>query len=235
METVINAWLSVWLYVMAGIGVFLAVKVWKNRKTWDTINILCTIAIIVLVLHVIEEWVLPGGLHYSYNISHGSKDLARYPMNRLTDMITNFGGVVLGCVVLKIWGFRKPAGIAVMLFSLFEVVIHIVIGITSLITFGKYGMQTIYSPGLITSLFGFLPVAIGLAVHLFKKPNRASVKQWIMAVVAMFALCFLFINLPEMVLGDENSPYAFTDRGYYERYAEEFEADNDYEYGEQDE
>ncbi len=231
METIINAWLSVWLYVMAAIGIFLAVKVWKNRKIWDKINILCTLAVIVLILHVIEEWVLPGGLHYSYNFSHGSSDLARYPMNRLTDMITNFGGVLLGCIVLRFWGFRKPAGIAVMLFSAFEVVIHVVIGINSLKTFGRYGMQIVYSPGLITSLFGFLPIAVFLAVHLFKKANRATIKQWVIAVVAMFGFCFLLINLPEMILGDENSPYAFTDRGYYERFAEDFEKDNMFEYG----
>lgn len=169
MEAIINAWLSIWLYVMVGIGIILAIKAWKNRKNWDKINILCTLAIIVLVLHVIEEWVFPGGLHYSYNLSHGSNNLARYPMNRLTDMITNFGGVLLGCIVLKFRGFRKPAGIAVMLFSMFEVVIHIVIGINSLNTFGKYGMQILYSPGLVTSLFGFLPISIGLAIHLFKK------------------------------------------------------------------
>lgn len=230
METIINAWLSIWLYVMVGIGIYLSIKVWKNRKEWDKVNILCTLAVIVLVLHVIEEWVFPGGLHYSYNFSHGSTDLARYPMNRLTDMITNFGGVILGCVVLKFWGFRKPAGIAVMLFSAFEVVIHIVIGINSLNTFGKYGMQILYSPGLVTSLFGFLPITIGLAVHLFKKENRANIKQWVMAVVAMFGFCFLLINLPEMVLGSENSPYAFTDRGYYERFADDFEKDNHFKY-----
>lgn len=230
MENIINAWLSIWLYVMAAIGVALSISVYKNRKKWDTVNILCTLAVVVLVLHVIEEWVLPGGLHYSYNFSHGSTVLSRYPMNRLTDMITNFGGVLLGCIVLKFWGFRKPAGIAVMLFSAFEAIIHIVIGINSLQTFGKYGMQTFYSPGLVTSLFGFLPVAIALAVHLFKKENRASVKQWIAAVVAMLGFCFLLINLPEMVLGNENSPYKFTDRGYYERFADGFEADNNFEY-----
>ncbi len=231
METLINAWLSIWLYVMVGIGIILSVKVWKNRKTWDTVNILCTLAVVVLVLHVIEEWVFPGGLHYSYNISHGSNDLARYPMNRLTDMITNFGGVILGCVVLEVWGFRKPAGIAVMLFSAFEVVIHIVIGVSSLNTFGEYGMQILYSPGLVTSLFGFLPISVGLGFYLFKKENRANIKQWIMAVVAMFCFCFLLINLPEMILGSEDSPYAFTDRGYYEKFAEEYETDNGFEYG----
>lgn len=227
MEIIINAWLSIWLYIMVAIAIVLGIQIYKNRKTWDKINILCTLAVIVLVLHVLEEWVLPGGLHYSYNIDHGSNLLSRYPMNRLTDMITNFGGVILGCIVLKFWGFRKPAGVAIMLFSAFEVVIHIVIGITSQKTFGDYGMNTLYSPGLVTSLFGFLPIVIGLAKELFfSGKKRPTVKQWIMAVAVMFGFCFLLINLPEMVLGDENSPYAFTDRGYYEQYGEQYEADN---------
>lgn len=231
MENLINAWLSVWLYVMVGIAAILGIKIYKNRHVWDKINILCTLAVIVLVLHVIEEWVLPGGLHYSYNIDHGSSVLSRYPMNRLTDMITNFGGVILGCIVLKFWGFRKPAGVAVMLFSAFEVIIHIVIGITSMNTFSEYGMNILYSPGLVTSLFGFLPITICLAKTLFfGSEKRPTLKQWISAVVVMFGFCFLLINLPEMILGSEESPYAFTDRGYYERYGEMYESNNDLEY-----
>lgn len=231
METIMQGWLSIWLYIMATIGIVLGVFVWKNRKTWSTLNILCTLAIIVLVLHVIEEWVLPGGLHYSYNIAHGSTLLSRYPMNRMTDMITNFGGVVLGCIVLKFWGFRKPAGIAVMLFSLFEVVIHVSIGIQDMNTFAPYGMNTLYSPGLITSLFGFLPIAIGLAIHLFKKKeNHPKFTQWVMAIGATVIFAFLLINLPEATLGKEDSPYEFTNRGYYEQFGEQFEQDNGFEY-----
>lgn len=230
METIIQGWLSIWLYVMAAIGIYLGWQIYKNRKTWSALQTLCTMAVIVLVLHVLEEWVLPGGLHYSYNLSHGSDILSRYPMNRLTDMITNFGGVVLGLVVLKVWGFRTPAGIAIMLFSLFEVVIHVAIGVSSMQTFGSYGMNVLYSPGLITSLFGFLPVGVGLAVVLFKSAPRPAIKQWIMAVVTMFGLCFLLINLPENLLGSTDSPYAFTDRGYYAQYAEQFEADTGLEY-----
>lgn len=231
METVLQGWLSIWLYVMAGIGIWLTWLVYKNRKVWDKVNIYCTLAVVVLVLHVLEEWVLPGGLHYSYNFSHGSDILSRYPMNRLTDMITNCGGVVLGCIVLKVWRFRKPAGIAIMLFSAFEVFIHIRIGISSMETFGPYGMNTLYSPGLITSLFGFFPIVIGLAKALYKPKDRPTAKQHIMAVATMFGLCFLLINLPEMVLGKANSPYVFTNRGYYEQYAEQFEADYGLEYG----
>ncbi|MCH4181156.1 MAG: HXXEE domain-containing protein [Atopobiaceae bacterium] len=225
METIVQGWLSIWLYVMVGVGIYLGWQVYRNRATWSRVQILCTLAVIVLVLHVLEEWVFPGGLHYSYNLSHGSEVLSRYPMNRLTDMVTNFGGVILGVVVLKVWGFRKPAGIAIMLFSGFEVVIHVTIGITSMQTFGTYGMSTLYSPGLVTALFGFLPVAVGLAIELFGKAPRPTAKQWVMAVATMFALCFLLINLPEDLLGSPDSPYAFTDRGYYAQYAQAFEAD----------
>lgn len=229
METVIQCWLSVWLYVMLAIGIVLIFLIAKNRKTWTEINILCTAAVVVLILHVIEEWVLPGGLHYSYNIDHGSDVLDCYPMNRLTDMITNFGGVLLGCIVLKFWGFGTSAGIAVMLFGAFETVIHIVIGITSLKTFGEYGMNVLYSPGLVTSLFGFLPITIGLARALLK--TKPKLKQWCIAVAVMFIFCFLLINLPEMLLKDKNSPYKFTDRGYYERYGEQYEKDSATTYG----
>lgn len=227
METLINTWLSIWLYVMAAIGIVLCYQIYKNRKTWDKINILCTLAVIVLILHVIEEWVLPGGLHYSYNINHGSEFLSKYPMNRLTDMITNFGAVVVGCIVLKVWGFRKPAGIAIMLFSAAEVVMHIGIGIQDMKIFGEYGMNTVYSPGLVTSLFGFLPVSIGLAIVFFKnKENRPKLKQWVMGVAAIGVLGFLLINLPEMVFSNEDTPYEFTNRGFYEQYGEQYEQDN---------
>lgn len=231
MDILINGWLSIWLYVMAAIGVILGFQIYKKRNSWDSINILCALALIVLVLHVIEEWVLPGGLHYSYNISHGSDMLSRYPMNRLPDMITNFGAVVLGCIVLKLFKFRKPAALAVMVFSFFEVFIHVVIGITDMQIFADYGANTLYSPGLVTSLFGFLPVGALLVKELLlKKGNRPTFKQWIMGMAAMFALCFLLINLPEMMLGKENSQYEFTNRGYYEQFGKQFEQDNGYEY-----
>lgn len=231
METIIQFWLSIWLYVMAAIAIVLSVKIYRNKNNWDKINILCTLAIVVLVLHVLEEWVLPGGLHYSYNIAHGSTLLSNYPMNRLTDMITNFGGVVLGCVVLRFWGFKKPAGIAIMLFSAFEVGMHVAIGIQDMGIFGEYGMNTMYSPGIVTSLFGFLPVCILLAKELFfTKEKKPTFKQWVMAIVATAVFAFLLISLPEKVLGKQDSPYEFTNRGYYEQFGEQYEKDNDLSY-----
>lgn len=231
METIIQGWLSIWLYVMVAIGIVLGVLVWKKRKIWSVLNIFCTLAIIVLILHVIEEWVLPGGLHYSYNIAHNSTLLSRYPMNRLTDMITNFGAVIVGCIVLKVWGFRKPAALAVMMFSALEVGIHIVIGVQDMQIFSEYGMNTLYSPGLLTALFGFLPICVLIALHLLKKKeNRPSILQWIMAIIGTMVLCFLLINMPENILGKKDNPYEFTNRGYYEQFGEQYEKENGFTY-----
>lgn len=226
METFIQGWLAVWLYVMAAIAIVLAALIWKNRHKWTRLNILCSLAIIVLVCHVLEEWVWPGGLHYSYNITFGGDILSAYPMNRLTDMITNFGGVILGLIVLKVWGFRKSGGIAVLMFCCMEVFMHVSIGITDYGRFHQYGEVFMYDPGLITSLFGFLPLAILLVKELFFSGNLPKVKDWIIAVIATMVFAWLLISLPENLLKNENTPYRFTDRGYYETWGEQYEADN---------
>ncbi|MGN0999511.1 MAG: hypothetical protein ACI4PO_08165, partial [Faecousia sp.] len=67
----------------------------------------------------------------------------------------------------------------------------------------------------------------GLAIELLKKKeNRPKLKQWIMAVAAIGVLGFLLINLPETLLSSEDTPYEFTDRGFYEPYGEQYELDN---------
>ena len=59
-------------------------------ENWS-MDLTVTAAISVLIpLHVVEEWVFPGGFHYHYNTVMKSKQLDRYPMSRLTDMLTNF-------------------------------------------------------------------------------------------------------------------------------------------------
>lgn len=205
-----------WLYAMMGIGIFLAVWLAKNWKRLDWCNRLGALAIIVLVLHVGEEWVLPGGFHYIYNENSATPD--RYPMNQLTDMITNFGGAVLGLVVLLIWGLNTGAGLAIGIFSLFEAVIHIVLASKSLNAFSAMGQTAFYAPGLNTALFGFLPLAIAYLLYfVFHKP-KPNVKQWIGGICTLLVLSFLLVNLPEMLLKSEDSPYAFISHGYYDAF-----------------
>lgn len=53
MEMLIQGWLTIWLYVISAIGIYLVWLIYKNRKTWSIIDILCTLAVIVLILHVL--------------------------------------------------------------------------------------------------------------------------------------------------------------------------------------
>ncbi len=205
-----------WLYVMAGVGIFLTVWLARKWKKLDWCNRLGALAIIVLVFHVFEEWVFPGGFHYIYNEDSIAPE--RYPMNQLTDMITNFAGAIVGVIVLFVWGLNTGAGLAISLFSLFEAVIHIVLASKSLSAYSAMGQTAFYAPGLNTAFFGFLPLAIAYLLYfIFHKP-KPNLKQWIGGILSLVLLSFLLVNLPEMLLKSEDSPYAFPTHGYYDAY-----------------
>ncbi len=203
-----------WLYVIGIIGIVLVIILIKNWKKYDWFSRLGGIAVIVLALHVYEEWVLPGGFHYIYNLNSDSP--SNYPMNQLTDMITNFGGILLGTVFFRLKKLGKGAGIAIGLFSLFEAVIHIVLAGKSLNAFSAIGQTAFYAPGLNTALFGFLPVFVGyLIVFIHNKPR---LKQVFGGLGALVLLSFLFVNLPEMIFKSKNSKFIFQNHGYYDAF-----------------
>lgn len=203
-----------WLYVIGVIGVLLGIKLVKNWGKYDQFTRLGVLAIIVLVLHVYEEWVLPGGFHYIYNLN--SANPSNFPMNQLTDMITNFGGVILGVVVFRFWEFGKGSGVAIGLFSLFEAVIHIVLAGKSLSAFSELGQTAFYAPGLNTALFGFLPLFIFYLIAFIK--NKPNWKQLLGGFLSLLLLSFLFVNLPEMLFKNENSKFSFPNHGYYDQF-----------------
>lgn len=205
-----------WLYIMVGIGIFTAIWLAVHWKKTDWLNRLGAIAIIVLVLHVIEEWVLPGGFHYIYNVGSATPD--RYPMNQLSDMITNFGAAIVGLIVLLKFGFNKASGIAISIFSLFETVIHIVLAAKSLNAFSSAGQTTFYAPGLMTGIFCFLPLAVTYILFFVFNKDKPKIKSWAGGLLALAVLSFLLVNLPEMLLKNENSPYVFTYHGWYEQF-----------------
>jgi hypothetical protein len=209
-----------WLYLMIGIGIFLSVWLAFHWKKYNWTNRLGTLAIIVLCFHVMEEWVLPGGFHFIYNLNADNPlaSSGNYPMSQLTDMITNLGGAIVGMVVLFVWGLNDGAGIAIAIFSLFEAIIHVVLASKSLSAFGPYGQTAFYAPGLNTALFMFLPLAIAYLLHFIFRKKKPSWKAWLGAVLSLASLSFLLVNLPEMLLKSEDSPYVFTNHGYYEQF-----------------
>jgi len=112
-----------WLYCMLIMGVVLTVQLIIHWKDWTFLRKMGAFTVIVLVFHVMEEWVMPGGFHYYYNISSDAILRDRYPMNELTDMITNFGGALIWFILVQTDKYERKMSFAVMLFGYAEVVI----------------------------------------------------------------------------------------------------------------
>ena len=159
---------------------------------------------IIMPLHVIEEWKLPGGLHYIYNVIFGSKEMGskyldRYPMSRLTDMITNIGLELFPLAFLAlslVAGLSNEMAICITLFSFMEVVAHTIVGIYSFIRYRKAGKRSIYCPGFGTSYILFLPAGIYLV---YAMPQLTGT-NWIGALITFAIMCICCVPLAETPL-----------------------------------
>lgn len=209
-----------WIYCMSVMSIVLTVQLIVRWKDWDTRRKLGALTVIVLTFHVWEEWVIPGGFHYYYNISSAAQLRDSYPMNELTDMITNFGGAVLWFVLVEADKFGRKMSFAVMLFSYAEVIIHILGASSSQSILLENGIYSgFYGPGLLTALVCWLPLGIAYTVYFVK--TRVKWKDAVGGVLILVALSVLLITLPESLLKSEDTPYAFDNAGWYEQWTDD--------------
>ena len=215
MKKFILTWLSCWLYVIVLIsGIILGLTI-NNFQIWDLQTKLFAFATALLPLHVLEEWRFPGGFHVMYNLMKKSNKPDSYPMNQLTDMLTNFIGVIFGCVVLFV-GVNPIFMVMQLFLCCAEIFGHISGGIFSL----KYfkGKKTIYNPGLFTTIFGYLPLAILIIISFFtiKAP---TISEIIIALISSLFLGYLSLPLPEKLFKDLSTPYGFNwGDGYFSKF-----------------
>ncbi len=211
---------SGWLYLMGAMGIFSAVQLVVKRKEWDAARKLGALTVIVLVLHVMEEWVIPGGFHYFYNISSEAVLRDRYPMNALTDMITNFGGALLWFALVQTDKYGRKMSFAVMLFSFAEVAIHLLGAESSRSLLLESGIVSpFYTPGLLTALLCWLPLGITYVTYFIR--TRIKLSDVIGGVIILAVLSVLLIVMPEGLLKSEDTPYVFDDAGWYEQFTDE--------------
>lgn len=219
-----NIWLwfvsAGWIYCMTVMSVILTVQLIIHWKEWNITRKLGAFTVLVLTFHVWEEWIIPGGFHYYYNISSAAELRDLYPMNELTDMITNFGGAIIWFILVQINKYERKMSFAILLFSYAEVAIHI-LGATSsqsiLIEHGIY--SGFYGPGLITALVCWLPLGIAYTVYFVK--TRIKWKEILGGVITLVALSILLITIPETLLKSEDTPYVFENAGWYEQWTDE--------------
>ncbi len=217
MKKIFNAWLNIWLYVItliSGVIIGITIMMWN---TWTMQTKIFAFATALLPLHVLEEWRFPGGFHYMYNIMVKSEHPDCYPMNQLSDMFTNFIGIVFGVVVLFV-GVNSVFLIMQLFLCSAEIFGHTKGGIFSYKRFKGKGKRTIYNPGLFTTIFGYLPIAIAIIIS-FVIDTPPIWWHWLVGIGCGIALGALSLKLPEKITQSENTPYGYDwGNGYFEKY-----------------
>lgn len=216
---VAKGWLSCWLYVITGIaGVILGVTI-SQWNVWSLQTKIYALSAVLLPLHVLEEWHFPGGFHTMYNLMKGTDPakVDRYPMNQLSDMWTNFIGVVFSCIVLLI-GVRPLFLLMELFICAAEVFGHISGGIFLYRRYRDRGKKTIYSPGSATMLLGYVPTAVAIIVSFFLE----QAPYWweiLLAIPCSMGLGYLSLPFAEKMCRDEESPYRYSwGNGYLARF-----------------
>ncbi len=220
MKKVGKCWLAGWLYLMVMVsGIVMGITMVK-WQTWGLQQKWFAAATALLPLHVLEEWYFPGGFHTMYNLMAKSDCPDRYPMNQMSDMWTNLIGVLFGCIVLVV-GVNPFFCVMQLFLCGAEVFGHVSGGIYLYRQFKSRGKRTIYSPGLATTMLGYVPIGVGIIVSFFVE-SAPTLLEFVLALCCGVMLGGLSLNLPEKLLKDENTPYGYTwGDGYLSRYRRE--------------
>lgn len=222
-KSLMNRWCGrTWIDFSLAIATVMTVIILMNWQEWSTELIIVAGIAVLLPLHVVEEWVFPGGFHYQYNFARRSGELDHYPMNRLTDMLTNLMGVFvyIGFAIYSLChGGIVPRGVVLgtIGLSFLEVIIHTILGTIMYVHFRTAGKRTIYGPGSITAYFGWGVAGVVLCYGV--EWSALTSMDWIGgAIVLLVGLLGMCIVLPEAVFCNHETSYAFPWAGYYERF-----------------
>ena len=174
MKRLVNAWYNVSL-VLALISALIAIFVVE-----DTVQKILWASIACMFLHFFEEFGFPGGFPWmGMRVLMGSKELdsTKWNCNNLNSMFGNWGFLILIYALPLVLRDVHFLLLAAMLFSLMELIVHLVLF--------NVKQRTIYNPGLVTAVFGLTPLAIYYFVSVFDK-NFYVWSDYIFAVAWLY-------------------------------------------------
>lgn len=184
------------------IAVLLGIIVFFQYKSISSFRLLLTISFITLLLHQFEEYQLPGYFPRMINtVMFKSKSPDRYPLNTNTALVINVG---LGWLlyILAIVFAQQAVWLAII-----SITISAGNFIAHTFMFNIKG-KTLYNPGMLTSVFLFLPITvyffIFLGSHNLLHLNTLLVGLILGAIVNYFGVLRLIT-----FLGKKNTRYIF--------------------------
>ena len=223
MKKDLNWWCNrAWILFGCQITALMAALILIFWNSWKTeLKVIAAISALIPI-HVVEEWVFPGGFHFQYNtFMYKSDQPDRYPMCRKSDMITNleatFGYMIFTLLcVLHNGEVRTGLIMGTIGFCILELVLHTFFGTKAYLRYRSEGKQTIYGPGSITAYLGF--GVFGAILCWCMQGRTIDTLDWIICILVVLFIVLGCVLLPENLLKKRDNPYFFQTKGYYDRY-----------------
>jgi len=218
MDALLQLLVSHWVIIAALIGAVALAYCFLEWGEMSRTRRIVGVFTVVLALHMVEEYSIPGGFHYAFNVVQGSADGNAYPLSALSAMVTNLAGMVCFAVLVFARVERPWTLLLIAIFGIGQAVVHTVFGMLALEMFRGAGMAFPYSPGMANSLVLMLPLSIACIVAL-KRDRSLDAKQVAIAVLATAFLIIGLIRIPIAFLGsDPQTAFRFADAGFYQQF-----------------
>lgn len=215
----IKQWDKIWLNVLYLVGLVLLMIMVLAGQSWSLRFKLVWLVAIILPVHACEEWQIPGGFHYQYNLSFGSDLPNKYPMSRLTDMLTVCIAEVVYIICAVFYQYHWVV-MALCGFCLLEVFMHTFFGITMYKRFKNKGKKTIYNPGLASAYLGFGTTAAAMILSLSKYATITG-KDWGLTSLLLLLMALFEIFLPERIFRNNQTKYGFDSPMYFTKFLDQ--------------
>lgn len=199
-------------------GLSMAILLIMKWSDWDTPQKLVCMLAIAIPIHVFEENTYPGGFFFMNNLNFGSKQPTVYPQNRATNMVTNLGAeTVFILLALNTIGMETAAITVVIFFGIVETVNHTREGISMYKRYKNKGKRTVYAPGLLTSIFPLLPMAVAGIIWLNNNPF--TWRDILAGIGISVGIAVFLILIPFGIsIKIRSTEFSFKSIGYFKKY-----------------
>jgi hypothetical protein len=175
---------------------------------WGDLDILQRLLIlnfIVVLLHQFEEYSWPGGFPAVANLVFlPLAGMSRYfkPLNQLSSAVANLTFAYVFYLLPVFFSRTIWLGLAtVIVGAVLQVIGHAIVV--------NYQIRSLYSPGVATAVFGWLPLGL-VYIYYIQKHGLASGWEWLVAIGYMIlAMVLIFYVIEQRIFGGENPTYPF--------------------------
>lgn len=204
-----------WLIAEFALGIIMLILLIVNWNTWSIETKFCCTIPIFIAIHVAEEWKLPGGFHYQYNLFYKSENPDKYPLNQKSDMFINLGATIF-FTILTFCPSNNGLVAMASFFGFAESMIHTVFGIKMMQAFKNQGKKTIYGPGTTTAYLYFFTIGICGILYILKTGFDLNCLLTLLFCVVITVGVFI-VGL-EKIFSNPNTAYAYPSAGYFEKF-----------------